>query len=193
MSTLTAVGVGRLGRDPETRDTEWGQVVSVSVAFDHGYGERRTTTWARVSAWGKLGETLAKLRKGNRVSVAGEIYTSEYMAGGESRQDVEIKAHGITVIDWPDQADTGPGAEPDVSKDPRVQSAKRQVAAAVNDPYKPRSRKRSREAVERLVAAEKEAKDEAKGKAKAKPTAKAKGKPAAKVHAPPYKDGEIPF
>ncbi len=106
MSTLIAVGTGRIGRDPETKETDYGTVTDTRLAFDHGYGERRTTTWARVSAWGKLGELLAKLEKGNRVQVAGEIFTSTWTdKDNVDHTEVEIKASAITVIDWPDTGD----------------------------------------------------------------------------------------
>ena len=112
MSTLIATGLGRLGRDPESRDTDYGAVVSVSLAFDHGYGERKTTTWIRVSAWGKLGELLMRLQKGNRVQVSGEFYTSTWTdKDNVDRTDLEIKASAITVIDWP-ETDTRQAEKP---------------------------------------------------------------------------------
>ena len=106
MSTLIAVGTGRIGREPETKQTDYGTVTDARLAFDHGYGERKTTTWARVSAWGKLGELLARLGTGNRVQVAGEIFTSTWTdKDGIEHTEVEIKASAITVIDWPDTGD----------------------------------------------------------------------------------------
>ena len=103
MSSLIAVGTGRIGREPETKQTDYGSVTDTRIAFDHGFGERKTTTWARVTAWGKLGELLCKLEKGNRVQVAGEIYTSTWTdKDNVDHTEVEIKASAITVIDWPD-------------------------------------------------------------------------------------------
>lgn len=103
VSSLIAVGTGRIGRDPETRETNYGSVTSTSVAFDHGFGDRKTTTWVKVAAWGKLGELLARLEKGNRVQIAGEIYTSIWTdKDNQDHTDVEIKASALTVIDWPE-------------------------------------------------------------------------------------------
>jgi|TARA_R110000824_G_scaffold94756_2_gene228388 single-strand DNA-binding protein len=114
--------MGRIGRDPEARDTQWGAVVSTAVAFDHGYGERKTTTWVKVSAWGKTGELLARLTKGCRVSVSGETYTTNWTTkDGEERQSLEMKISTITVIDWPDSArDPAPAPAPKGKPAPAV-------------------------------------------------------------------------
>mgnify|MGYP003147136690 FL=1 len=111
---LFCTGGGRLGRDPETRSTDYGDVVSASVAFDHGYGDRKTTTWVRVSVWGKAGETFAKLRTGNRVVLSGEIYESNWVdQGGEEQKALEMKATNVQVIDWPEQDEApAPVAKP---------------------------------------------------------------------------------
>jgi len=106
MSTLIGGGVGRLGRDPESRTTDYGEVASTAIAFDHGYGDRKSTTWVRVSAWGKLGELLCRLEKGNRVSVSGELFTSTWTdKEDQERTELELKATAITVIDWPERAE----------------------------------------------------------------------------------------
>ena len=73
---INATIVGRLGKDPEVRDTSHGSVCSVSVAADHGYGANKTTTWVKLSAWRGLGDTLNKLLK--------------------------LDASKISVIDWAD-------------------------------------------------------------------------------------------
>ena len=104
--------VGRLGREPEMRDTQHGNVCSVSVAADHGYGETKTTTCERVSAWRGLGDTLNKLDKGCRVAVAGELYEDAWTdRDGMEHKRLKMDANKIDVIDWPDQVQAGAPAQ----------------------------------------------------------------------------------
>jgi len=122
---IHATIIGRLGRDPESRDTQHGAVCSVSVAADHGYGEAKTTTWVKVSAWRGLGETLGKLTKGCRVAASGELYDDKWTDNDNVEHSVwKLDANKITIIDWPDQVGDKPKAAdkpmgpPKVSKTP---------------------------------------------------------------------------
>ena len=73
MPTYATV-VGRLGRDPETKQLGSSSVTEFSVASDHGFGERKNTTWIRVACWGKSGEAAVRfLHKGDGVICTGEI------------------------------------------------------------------------------------------------------------------------
>ena len=145
MSTLIAVGTGRIGKEPETRQTDYGTVTDARLAFDHGFGERKTTTWARVSAWGKLGELLAKLEKGNRVQVAGEIYTSTWTdKDNVDHTEVEIKASAITVIDWPETGEQKQAKAPPPK--PRARGGADQLVKAQNMAAKKRKPARKADA-----------------------------------------------
>ena len=81
-----AMIVGRLGRDPETRQTGNGPVCNLSVATseswtDKGSGERHEKTeWHRVTIWNeKLGEIAQKyLRKGSHVYIEGQVQTRKW-------------------------------------------------------------------------------------------------------------------
>ena len=57
--TISATIIGRLGAPPETRQVGQHTVTEFRVATDHGFGDRRTTTWVSVSIWGKRGQTAA--------------------------------------------------------------------------------------------------------------------------------------
>ncbi len=82
-----AIIIGRLGRDPETRQTKNGPVCNLSVATseswtDKGSGERREKTeWHRVTIWNeKLGEIAQKyLRKGSMVYLEGQVQTRKWI------------------------------------------------------------------------------------------------------------------
>ena len=82
---------GRLGRDPESRQAGSSSVCNFSVATDHGYGDKKVTTWVRVAVWGKLGETCQQyLTKGRQVVVSGEIWNEDY--NDKTSMQMEAKA-----------------------------------------------------------------------------------------------------
>jgi single stranded DNA-binding protein len=110
---IHATIIGRLGRDPESRDTQHGAVCSVSVASDHGWGDTKTTTWVKVSAWRGLGETLGKLAKGCRVAASGELYDDKWTDKDDVEHSVwKLDASKLDIIDWPDQVSDSPKAAP---------------------------------------------------------------------------------
>lgn len=85
---------GRIGKDAETRDTQGGTVTSFNVAVDQGFGDRKSTNWFRVSAWGKKGAGAAPyLLKGGVVTVVGELEFSEY----EGKQQLNVRASDFTL------------------------------------------------------------------------------------------------
>jgi len=103
--------IGNLGRDPETRYTKSGTMnVSFSVAStrrfnDQSGQQQERTTWFRVTAWGKLGETLDRLAqdgalaKGRQVFVTGRLEQSEYTGNdGQQRTSLEISADDVLML-----------------------------------------------------------------------------------------------
>jgi single-strand DNA-binding protein len=101
--------VGNLGRDAELRYTPQGTpVCDFSVAStEKGYnGREDTTTWVRVSIWGKLGETLKEyLKKGQQVAVSGKVQLREYTdRDGNKRSSLELKANEVQLVGRRDQA-----------------------------------------------------------------------------------------
>lgn len=97
---------GNLGRDPESRSTNSGDTVcSFSVAVKQGFGRDAKSEWFRCSVWGKRGETVNRfLRKGMKVTVAGELVIGEY--NGKPQYDVRV-----IDVDWPFEADAAPREE----------------------------------------------------------------------------------
>lgn len=94
-----ATFTGNLGRDPETRSTSGGDVCSFSVAVKQGFGRDAKSEWFRCSVWGKRGETVSRfLRKGMKVTVAGELTIGEYQ--GKPQYDVRV-----IDVDWPFEND----------------------------------------------------------------------------------------
>ena len=78
--TISATIIGRLGAPPETRQVGQHTVTEFRVATDHGFGDRRTTTWVSVSIWGKRGQTAADhFSKGDGIILLGcSVYNEEY-------------------------------------------------------------------------------------------------------------------
>lgn len=89
---------GRLGRDPQIRNTSKGTAVaSCSVACDRMYNGNKLTDWINVVAWGKLAEAVGNLvRKGDEVLVQGRMGTRKYTAkDGSDRYITEVTAEFI--------------------------------------------------------------------------------------------------
>lgn len=92
---------GRIGKDAETRDVQGSPVTSFNVAVDQGYGDRKTTNWFRVSAWGKKGAGAAPyLLKGGVVTVIGELEFGEY----DGKPQYNVRASDFTL---PPKASSG--------------------------------------------------------------------------------------
>lgn len=91
--------VGNLGRDAETRTASSGPITSFSVATSHGYGERKRSTWWRVTVFGKSAEWAGKLRKGDKVAVVGSAYMDEWKGtDGSAKQTLSIDARNVTSL-----------------------------------------------------------------------------------------------
>lgn len=116
--------IGNLGRDPETRYTPNGTMnVSFSVAVsrrwnDQSGQQQERTTWFRVTAWGRLAETVDMLTqrgwlaKGRQVFVLGSIESSEYQdQQGQTRTTLEVRADEIQLTGNRGEGDGGFGGD----------------------------------------------------------------------------------
>lgn len=111
MSLAKVTLIGNLGQDPETRYTPNGRMnVRFSIATnrrwnDAGGNLQERTTWFRVTAWGRLAETLDKLTqqgmlsKGRQVFVMGSIEQSEWTGqDGQSRTSLDVNADEVQLV-----------------------------------------------------------------------------------------------
>ena len=99
----SVVIVGRCGADPVSKDTDYGGLCTVNVATTSTVKGEKVTTWWRVTGFAKTGEMLARSSKGLRLSVAGEASLRRYTTTkGEERQSLEVVAHRVSLIDWPE-------------------------------------------------------------------------------------------
>lgn len=97
--------VGRLGSDPEIKNTQNGKVVaSFSVATSEKYNGNEKTEWHRIIAWEKQAE-IAKnyLAKGNIAGIEGKIQSREYEDGGVKKKITEIICQSITLLETSDK------------------------------------------------------------------------------------------
>ncbi len=91
----TAVITGHLGGDPETKYTPNGLCIcNFSLGVNTGYGDKKVTTWWRVTFFGKQGEKAAELLKqGTAATIAGEPQNRPYEKDGQKRYSLELKGY----------------------------------------------------------------------------------------------------
>lgn len=97
--------VGRVGKDPETKEVNGKQLCTFSVAVSEKYKNRQgeaveNTTWIKVEAWDKTAEVLAKfVKKGNEIYLEGtpkvEAYTDKQ---GASQAALVLRVREFTFV-----------------------------------------------------------------------------------------------
>ena len=106
--------LGNLARDPELRFTKTGRAAATfTVAATNTYIDSATnetkeqTAFINCVAWGKLGESVGNLKKGNRVFVEGRLQTRSYdTQDGQKRYVTEVVAGFIGTSLMNDDAGT---------------------------------------------------------------------------------------
>lgn len=100
--------IGRLGRDPEIRNTKDGtQIANLNVATSQEWKDKSTgekgehTEWHRIIAFGRLGEICGQyLNKGSQVYIEGRLQTREWQdKDGNRRYTTEIIASSMQMLD----------------------------------------------------------------------------------------------
>lgn len=101
------IGIGNLGRDPETRYSAGGEAMcSFSIAIsdkwkDKATGEQKEhTEWVNISAFGKLAEICGQyLKKGSSVYIEGKMRTRKYTdKDGIERYATSINADTMQML-----------------------------------------------------------------------------------------------
>lgn len=98
---------GRLGRDPELKQTQGGQPYAILSLATNTESRKKAggdwediSQWHRVVVWGPDGEGLAQgAHKGDRCAVMGTLTYRSWEKGGQKHYLTEIKA--TTVKYWP--------------------------------------------------------------------------------------------
>lgn len=98
--------IGRLGQDPELKQTGSGQAVcTLNVATSENWKDRdgnrqERTEWHRIVIWGKQAENSAKyLAKGRQVYLEGRLQTRSWETpDGQKRYTTEIVASTVQFL-----------------------------------------------------------------------------------------------
>lgn len=120
--------VGNLGKDPELKTTDKGNVATFSVATteswkDSAGNKQEQTTWHNVVVWGNLADIANKwLKKGHRVYLEGKVITKGYEREGKTvyRTDTVLSGSGavLKLLTTPDQTQPAPQPKPQVPTAP---------------------------------------------------------------------------
>lgn len=88
---------GRLGKDPENKETNSGKTVAkTTMAITRGWGDKEQTIWIDLIAWEDMAPKLGAYSKGDIVTVRGEIKERPWKTkDGEERKAVEMTVRGI--------------------------------------------------------------------------------------------------
>lgn len=118
--------IGNLGGDPEMRYTSTGQAVTnFSMAVNNNYVDsdgvaHETTTWFRISVWGRQAETCNQyLSKGRQVLVEGKLTIDKETGGpriwtdqnGKARASFEVSAFDVRFLSSGNSNGNGRSAE----------------------------------------------------------------------------------
>ncbi|MCY3573002.1 MAG: single-stranded DNA-binding protein [Chloroflexi bacterium] len=94
--------LGRVGADPELRQTQGGTaVVQLRLATDRRNSDGESQTdWHTVVCWAKQAEAVAEyVRKGERIYVAGRMQQQSWETdGGERRSRTEVHAQEVIFL-----------------------------------------------------------------------------------------------
>lgn len=92
--------VGRLGCDPQVRQTSGGRrLCTFPVATSYRADGRQKTEWHQVAAWEELADSCGKyLGKGRLVYVEGRLRWWSWGEGEEQRRRVEVVAERIVFL-----------------------------------------------------------------------------------------------
>ena len=111
MSVNLQIILGRVGQEPIIRHIDGGRTVAAfSVATSEKYKNKagemiENTEWFNIVCWQGIAEFCDKyVKKGAQIYVEGKTTHTEYTDKDDiKRYKVEVVAHKIDLIDWPDK------------------------------------------------------------------------------------------
>lgn len=108
MQNITITGY--LSKDAEIRQTQKGDsIANWNVPVKQGFGEKEQTNWYRVSIWGRRADFASKARKGEFVTVTGELIIGEYQ--GKPQYEIDAKDfHSVRTAPREDSPRTPDGS-----------------------------------------------------------------------------------
>ena len=107
--------IGRLGKDPELKETDRSSICKLTLATDEGWKDKNTGEWKEKTEWhnivifGKRAEWAAEwLSKGALVYVDGKITTDKWEdKDGNTRYTTKIVAFSVQPLSKMNKSDGG--------------------------------------------------------------------------------------
>ena len=119
-SVNKVIAIGRVGKKPEVRFTGGGQAVAnFSIACNEKYkgkdgSDKETTTWLKISVWGKLAELCGQyLDAGRLVYIEGTLQNRDYDKDGIKRTSTEVVAREVVFLSSPKDRPQASAAQDD--------------------------------------------------------------------------------
>lgn len=122
---INATVIGRLGKDPEAKNTTTGKkYAAFSIASDNRTKDAdggKTTTWVNVKAWGPLADIASEyLAKGSQCACMGPLELRKWTdKEGVTRESLDLNANDIQLLSSKDDRprdDDAPTTRPKASK-----------------------------------------------------------------------------
>ena len=92
--------IGNLGADAELREVNGQTVCNLRVGCRVGCGDRAVATWGDGAGWGKPAQWCADMRKGDALTVMGELSAREH----NGATYMGIRAQNVTQHERRDRA-----------------------------------------------------------------------------------------
>ena len=123
--------LGRLGQDPEIRQTQTTTVATMSLATNDGMGDNIVTEWHRVVIFGKAAEVIQKYAtKGSQLYIEGRIRTNKWQDdAGNNKYSTEIIANNFQFVNGGSQDGSRPTPNFNDASEPQ------QASNPVNNDY----------------------------------------------------------
>jgi len=99
------IGIGNVGKDPEVRVTQSGDVVvNMSIAITEKYKakdgtQKEVTEWVRLVFFGKLAEIVQQyITKGMQIYVEGKLKTEKYDKDGQTHYVTKVVGEKMQML-----------------------------------------------------------------------------------------------
>jgi len=105
------IGIGRLTRDPEVKQTTTGKdVASFSLAINDGWGDKKSVSFIDCEAWGKTAEIMGKYcSKGKQIAVTGRLKQDSWEKDGQKRSKIKIVVESMQLLGGTGDSEQGMG------------------------------------------------------------------------------------
>lgn len=92
--------IGNVTANPETKQYQNGTITTFNIAVNDRDKNGENTTFYRINAWNRLGETCMKfLTKGSKVGVVGSLRAGAYINNaGDARPSLDVNADNIDFL-----------------------------------------------------------------------------------------------